>query len=233
MITIDPVDARDFDDAISLEQTEKGHWRLGVHIADVSHFVRPEDGRSIARRMHRATSVYLPDRVMPMLPEMISNGLASLQPDRVRYTKTVFIEFTPEGIPRRRRADVGGDQEPPPLHLRRGRRVPGRSAKPGEPSSTPEVHALLADMHELAMMLRRRRMKRGALELTMPEVKIDLDREGAGQRGSSRRRTPKAIRSSKSSCWPPTKPWPKCWPRPSCTSCGACIRRPTCASSRP
>ncbi|HEV3418119.1 MAG TPA: RNB domain-containing ribonuclease, partial [Pirellulales bacterium] len=71
VITIDPVDARDFDDAISLERIENGHWRLGVHIADVSHFVR---GKSPLDReaLHRGTSVYLPDRVVPMLPEIIS-----------------------------------------------------------------------------------------------------------------------------------------------------------------
>ena len=75
---------------------ENGHWLLGVHIADVSHFVRP--GSPLDREAHkRATSVYLPDRVMPMLPEVISNGLASLQPDRVRYTKTAMIEFTADG----------------------------------------------------------------------------------------------------------------------------------------
>jgi ribonuclease R len=95
-ITIDPVDARDFDDAISLTRLDNGHWRLGVHIADVSHFVRV--GTPLDREArHRATSVYLPDRVLPMLPEVISNSLASLQPGRVRYTKTAVIEFTADG----------------------------------------------------------------------------------------------------------------------------------------
>ena len=97
IVTIDPVDARDFDDAISLERLDNGHWRLGVHIADVSHFVRPRT--ALDREAHdRGTSVYLPDRVLPMLPELISNGLASLQPDKVRYTKTVFMEYTPAGV---------------------------------------------------------------------------------------------------------------------------------------
>ncbi len=67
-----------------------------MHIADVSHFVRP--GRPWTAKQHRATSVYLPDRVIPMLPEVISNALASLQPGKVRYTKTVYLEFTPEGL---------------------------------------------------------------------------------------------------------------------------------------
>jgi len=91
-ITIDPFDARDFDDAISL-QREDGRWRLWVHIADVSHFVTPGAVLDMDARK-RATSVYLPDRVVPMIPEIISNHLASLQPDKMRLTKTVEIEYT-------------------------------------------------------------------------------------------------------------------------------------------
>src|SRR5690606_12539824 len=91
VLTIDPVDARDFDDAISLTRTDKGHWLLGVHIADVSHFV--QEKTPLDREAYdRATSVYLPDRVIPMLPEIISNNLASLQPHKVRYSMTCRIE---------------------------------------------------------------------------------------------------------------------------------------------
>ena len=98
IITIDPVDARDFDDAISLERVERGHWLLGVHIADVSHFVR--EGSPLDQEARtRGTSVYLPDRVIPMIPEIVSNNLASLQPDKVRYAKTCWIEFSPDGVP--------------------------------------------------------------------------------------------------------------------------------------
>ncbi len=98
ILTIDPFDARDFDDAISLKRNEVGHWVLGVHIADVGHFVR--SGSVLDREARRrGTSVYLPTRVLPMLPEVISNGLASLQQGRVRYTNSAFIEFTPDGIP--------------------------------------------------------------------------------------------------------------------------------------
>ncbi len=176
IITIDPVDARDFDDAISLERIENGHWRLGVHIADVSHFVpvgSPLDGEG----RNRATSVYLPDRVIPMLPEIISNNLASLQPNRVRYTKTVFIEFTPDG------ARVSC--EPAAAAIKSCRRftyeeVDEYLAKPAawKKKLTPEVHALLGRMHELAMMLRRRRFERGSLELSMRDVEIELNRDG-------------------------------------------------------
>jgi ribonuclease R len=97
IVTIDPVDARDFDDAISLERQKDGHWLLGVHIADVSHFVQPKTPLD-REAYERATSVYLPDRVIPMLPEIISNNLASLQPDKVRYSLTCMMEMTEEGI---------------------------------------------------------------------------------------------------------------------------------------
>ena len=120
IITIDPVDARDFDDAVSLERLENGHWRLGVHIADVSHFVRRKS--PLDREAHdRATSVYLPDRVIPMLPEIVSNNLASLQPDKVRYTKTAFIEFSARGHPHGGRFAQHGDPQQAAVHVRRSR----------------------------------------------------------------------------------------------------------------
>ena len=87
--------------------------------------------RWIARPAQRATSVYLPDRVLPMLPELISNGLASLQPGKVRYTKTAFMEFTADGLRTAADLHVCGDQEPPAVHLRASGRVPGRSASRG------------------------------------------------------------------------------------------------------
>ena len=91
-VTIDPKDAKDFDDALSLERLANGHWQLGVHIADVSHFAPP--GSTLFRTATlRGTSVYLPDCVIPMLPERISNQLASLQQDKVRFTKSVLMEL--------------------------------------------------------------------------------------------------------------------------------------------
>jgi ribonuclease R len=194
IVTIDPVTARDFDDAISLERLDNGHWLLGVHIADVSHFVRPKT--PLDREAHdRATSVYLPDRVIPMLPEVISNNLASLQPNKVRYAVSAMIEMTEEGvrvatdvfksaIKSRRRftyeevdeylaencLSADAKQAPPPGHLHKGGGISGKLTKP--------VHGLLGRMHELAMILRRRRFERGALELSMPEIAIDLDKDG-------------------------------------------------------
>lgn len=176
IITIDPVDARDFDDAISLERLDNGHWRLGVHIADVSHFVRPNTALD-REALERATSVYLPDRVVPMLPELISNGLASLQPGKIRYTKSAIMEFTPDGLRTTTEFYSGA--------IRSNKRLTyeqvdefladreGVRRKLGA-----KVCDLLERMHSLAMTLRKRRLTNGALELTMPEVKVELDKQG-------------------------------------------------------
>jgi ribonuclease R len=176
IITIDPKDARDFDDAISLERLDNGHWRLGVHIADVSHFVPPASPLDAEAR-DRATSVYLPDRVIPMLPEVLSNGLASLQPDKVRYTLSALIEFTADG------ARVGADFHRSAIQNKRRftyEEVDEFLAQPHRWTSklSTGVFALLGRMHELAMLLRRRRLEGGAIELALPEIKIDLDKNG-------------------------------------------------------
>lgn len=176
IITIDPKDARDFDDAISLERLENGHWRLGVHIADVSHFVRPGTALDDEARQ-RATSIYLPDRVIPMLPEVISNNLASLQPDRIRYTKTAFIEYTEDG------ALVDTDFCTAAIKSKRRFTYEEvddylEHAVQWKDKLTSEVFRLLDWMHKLSRILRKRRMKRGSLELSLPEVKIDLDKHG-------------------------------------------------------
>jgi len=176
IVTIDPVDARDFDDAISLTQDHKGHWRLGVHIADVSHFVRP--GSPLDREAERrGTSVYLPDRVLPMLPEQISNGLASLQAGHVRYTKSAFIDFDAEGNV------MGSDFAHSVIKVTR--RFAYEEVLPiiehpdaHEGKVSAKVRQLLVRMHTLAMRLRRKRFAKGAFDLQMPEVKIDFDADG-------------------------------------------------------
>ncbi len=176
IVTIDPIDARDFDDAISLERLDNGHWQLGVHIADVSHFVQPKT--PLDRESHeRATSVYLPDRVIPMLPEIISNNLASLQPNKVRYALSCMMEMTAEG--------VWVHTEVFKSAIKSRRRFTYEEVdefladrKAWQKKLTKEVHELLGKMHELAMILRARRFARGALELSMPEMKIDLDDDG-------------------------------------------------------
>ncbi len=166
IVTIDPADARDFDDAISLTRSEDGHWHLGVHIADVSHFVQP--GTALDREAElRGTSVYLPTLVIPMLPEVISNGLASLQQKRLRLTKSVFIEYTAEGVPvHTRMANTAisvtrrfaYEQVLPII----------QQTEPGGSKVSAKVRQLLTRMHELAMLLRRRRFVQGRWNSTCP-----------------------------------------------------------------
>jgi len=176
IITIDPVDARDFDDAVSVVIDPKsGHWVLTVHIADVSHFAKP-GSRLDAEARKRSTSVYLPGQVIPMFPELISNGLASLQEGKPRYVKSVRIEFTP-GL---RKASVEFFNGV----IRTAKRfsyeqVSDAYADPVEMGKQPpEVASLLKRMKDLALMLRKKRMKRGALELSMPEAVLEYDADG-------------------------------------------------------
>ena len=176
IVTIDPVDARDFDDAISLSKSADGNWHLSVHIADVAHFVQ-EGGALDQEAKQRGTSVYLPGRVVPMLPETISNSLASLQQDQVRFTKTVKIEFSPEGTPLHTEFHNSA--------IKVSKRFCYEDVMPilAAPEKfaaevSADVLKLLADMHELAMILRGRRFEDGSLELHLPEVKIELDKDG-------------------------------------------------------
>ncbi len=175
-VTIDPATARDFDDAITLARDEKGYWTLGVHIADVSHFVQPgSELDQTARR--RGTSVYLPDRVIPMLPEILSNSLASLQAGRVRYTVSAMLEFNADGIRTGMsfaRSAINVDHR---FTYERAFEVMKAPEAP-HADVAPEVARMLGQMLELAMILRKRRFERGALELNMPEVEIDLGDQG-------------------------------------------------------
>jgi ribonuclease R len=195
-VTIDPVDARDFDDAVSLTQDAKSkHWLLGVHIADVSYFA-PTGSALDREARRRATSVYLPQRVLPMFPEIISNSLASLQQDRVRYVKSVFIDFTPAGqktsvrfanaaIRVRRRftyeevsafLEASGGRKPAESE----RNLPDSEPKPPAPAANidPDVQNLLLRMRDLGMILRKRRLRHGSLQLEMPETELEYDEHG-------------------------------------------------------
>ena len=175
-VTIDPYDARDFDDAISLARETNGHWRLWVHIADVCHFVHP-GGKLDEEARKRATSVYLPDRVIPMVPEIISNHLASLQPEKARLAKTVEIGFTDDGVVTHTEVHNSVIRSDMRLHYGLVDQFLESQEKYREKWG-PAICELLADMHALAMLLRRRRFKRGAISMDMPEVKLELDRGG-------------------------------------------------------
>jgi ribonuclease R len=175
-VTIDPATARDFDDAISLSRDEEGYWSLGVHIADVSHFVKAGSALDRSAR-HRGTSVYLPDRVIPMLPEILSNSLASLQAHRTRYTVSALLEFNAEGIltsKRFARSAIRVDHRFTYEQAMAVMKAPDAEHQ----GVAPAVAAMLGRMLELAMILRKRRFARGALELNLPEVEIDLGDRG-------------------------------------------------------
>jgi ribonuclease R len=180
VVTIDPIDARDFDDAVSVEIDPKTkHWILTVHIADVAHFA-PPGGPLDSEAKKRATSIYLPRKVIPMFPEVISNGLASLQEGRVRYVKTVRMEFTPSlqkghveffngAIKARKRFHYEGVQELLNSF--------DDGAKPNA-DVAPDILAMLKRMRDLAALLRKKRIKRGSLELSMPEAVLEYDADG-------------------------------------------------------
>lgn len=176
IVTIDPADARDFDDAVSLDRDEKGFWRLGVHIADVAEFVQPGTVLDAEARA-RGTSVYLPGKVVPMLPELLSNGLASLQEGRPRFTKSVFVEFDAEG--RITAVDFANTllQVTRRLNYDEVQQFFDKPSRHRKDFSMP-VAGLLERMRELANLLRERRRRRGFLELSMPEARVRMDAEG-------------------------------------------------------
>jgi ribonuclease R len=173
VITIDPVDARDYDDAISLTDHPDGTWTLGVHIADVPYFVR--EGSALDREAReRGTSVYLPTKVVPMLPEVLSNGVCSLQEGRTRLTKSAFIRFSPEGDP------LGADLAN--SYIRSAKRLTYEQASAALEGKTgglePQVVDLLKKMDRLARLLLDRRRRQGYLELSLPEVDLEFSDEG-------------------------------------------------------
>src|SRR5213595_1187115 len=170
IITIDPDDARDFDDAIQIEKIDNGGWQLGVHIADVAAYVEP--GSALNREARRrGNSVYLPDRVIPMLPERLSNGVCSLNPGVNRLTHSVFLEFTKDGRTKTARFAR--------TVIRSARRLTYREAY--AILKAPPNEQLSERLHvawELASLLRKNRFKEGSLDLDFPEVKVRLDDEG-------------------------------------------------------
>src|SRR6266496_3423893 len=170
IVTIDPDDARDFDDAIDVEKIESGGWRLGVHIADVAAYVEP--GGALDREArHRGNSVYLPDRVIPMLPERLSNGVCSLNPGVDRLTHSVFIHFDKNGVAKRARFTRSV--------IRSAHRLTYKQAYAILKSASHDpLGERLHVAWELASLLRRKRFEHGSLDLDFPEVKLRLDETG-------------------------------------------------------
>jgi ribonuclease R len=169
-VTIDPDDARDFDDAIHVEKIENGGWRLGVHIADVAAYVEPESALDREAR-RRGNSVYLPDRVIPMLPERLSNGVCSLNPGVDRLTHSVFIHFDRKGHAKSARFARSVIRSAHRLNYKQAYAI----------LKSPPRDRLSERLHvawELAGLLRQKRFEYGSLDLDFPEVKVCLDEAG-------------------------------------------------------
>ncbi len=172
VVTIDPPDARDFDDAISIAPDGDG-WELGIHIADVSHFITPDGPLDSAAR-ERGNSVYFPRKVIPMLPEILSNGVCSLQQDRRRFCKSAFIRYDREGnVTATRLAETV---------IKSSRRLTYTQAQgiidgKGGGFDGPVVE-LIVRMNELARLIEARRTKAGMLHLDLPSVELVLDEDG-------------------------------------------------------
>ena len=169
IVTIDPDDARDFDDAIQVEKIKNG-WRLGVHIADVAAYVEPESALDREAR-RRGNSVYLPDRVIPMLPERLSNGVCSLNPGVDRLTHSVFVHFDKNGNAKSARFARSVIRSAHRLTYKQAYAI----------LKSPPRDQLGERLHvawELAALLRRKRFEHGALDLDFPEVKVWVDKQG-------------------------------------------------------
>ncbi len=171
VITIDPDDAKDFDDAICVQPAGSDQWRLWVHIADVSHYVRPGTGLD-QEAQRRGNSTYLVDRVIPMLPEALSNELCSLKPNVERLTKCV--EFLLDAKGRVLNAKFY------PAIIRSQRRFTYQEALTVIEAEKPTdaLEEMLLQTHHLAQHIRRARFKNGSLDLDFPENKIRLDERG-------------------------------------------------------
>ncbi len=168
IVTIDPDDARDFDDAIQVEKTTSG-WRLGVHIADVAAYVEPMSALDREARM-RGNSVYLPDRVIPMLPERLSNGVCSLNPGVDRLTHSVFVQFDKHGEVKSTRFARSVIRS---AHRLTYKQAYGILTAPPRDRLGERLHVAW----ELAALLRRKRFQHGSLDLDFPEVKVWVDKE--------------------------------------------------------
>ncbi len=169
IVTIDPDDARDFDDAIQVEKTSTG-WRLGVHIADVATYVEPASVLDREAR-RRGNSVYLPDRVIPMLPERLSNGVCSLNPGVDRLTHSVFIHFDKHGVVKSARFARSVIRSAHRLTYKQAYAI--LTSPPGD-----QLGDRLHLAWELAALLRRKRFQHGSLDLDFPEVKVWVDKQG-------------------------------------------------------
>ncbi len=194
--TIDPADAKDFDDAVSFRVLDNGNYEVGVHIADVTHYVKPGDIID-KEAIERATSVYLVDRTVPMLPEALSNNLCSLRPNEEKLTFSALFEMNAKAkvikswfgrsiIKSDRRyayeeaqlilekAGLAPDSGLDPAKIPNNR--PAR--KPRGAASEKEVAQAVVELHKLAAIMRKHRFERGSISFERPEMKVIVDETG-------------------------------------------------------
>jgi ribonuclease R/exosome complex exonuclease DIS3/RRP44 len=184
--TIDPRDAKDFDDALSFQKLENGNYEIGIHIADVSHYLVP--GTILDDEAYeRATSVYLVDRVVPMLPEILSNGACSLRPNEEKYTFSAVFEMNP-GTAKISNQWFGRTvtysdarfayEEAQAIIDSRTATIPADVSLSGKRyKASKDIMEATLELDRLAKIMRRQRMKDGAISFDKVEVKFDLDEE--------------------------------------------------------
>ncbi len=167
--TIDPADAKDFDDAISIRKLKNGHVEVGVHIADVSYYVKPEMELD-KEALKRACSVYLPDRVLPMLPEKISNQLCSLRPHEDKFTFSAIFQLDHKGNVKQYwlgRTVIHSDK-----------RMSYEDAQEIIENKEGELSEEILLLHEITQNLRSERFKKGAINFSSQEIRFKLDENG-------------------------------------------------------
>jgi ribonuclease R len=177
VITIDPADAKDHDDAIWLEKTSRG-WTLAVHIADVSHYIKPGSPMDV-EAIDRGNSTYLVDRVLPMLPTELSNGICSLKPNVDRLTKCALLEISSAGELIKAKFIDAVIHSRAKLSYEQAQAI--LDGKPAPDGSDPQLAGLVKEGWNLASAMRNRRFAQGALDLEMPEIKIRLDAQGRAE----------------------------------------------------
>lgn len=169
VFTIDPEDAKDFDDALSIEKNEAGNFIIGIHIADVSHYIQP-DSHLDKEAFQRGNSVYLVGKAIPMLPEELSNGICSLKPNEDRLTYSVIVEITPRGriINHQIKKTV----------INSKRRFTYDEVQEILINKKGDFAEDILQLDKIAKILRRKRMQSGSFDFNTPEVKFKLDENG-------------------------------------------------------
>lgn len=174
--TIDPADAKDFDDALSFKKLGNGNYEVGIHIADVSYYVKP--GTAVDKEAReRGTSVYLVDRTVPMLPEKLCNKLCSLRPHEDKLTYSVVCEITPKAEIKSRwigRTVINSDFR---LDYDQAQAII-ESGSAGDVPADQTLHEAITILNDLAHKLKEKRFKAGAVDFDRPEMKVEVDEQG-------------------------------------------------------